>query len=411
MTLPAVLLGAVIMLVLWRPRGLAPAWPALGGALAAGALGLVGLADVARVLGMTWNATAALLGLMLMSAVLEENGLFRAAAHAIARHAGGDGRRLFLGLCALTAVTTTLLANDGAILILTPIVAEMAAVLGFSAAATLAYLFATGFLCDALSTVLPTSNLTNILLVDTLHVPPGRFVAALLAPSLAIGAVGTTALFLQFRGVLPRAFDAQHLGPPPLLSARSLRHSGAALAALAVGYGVAAVARLPLGLVVLAVAAALALAEHASGAVDGRRLTARMPLGIVVFATSLFVCVTALARAGAGRLLGDALIVGHAPLARAGLLVSALTAVGNNLPVLLATLLALKSGGAAEGVPYAALIGANVGSKLTPIGSLATLLWLDLLRRHGVSLGWGRYVALAALPTVAATLAGLAALR
>jgi arsenical pump membrane protein len=145
-----------------------------------------------------------------------------------------------------------------------------------------------------------------------------------------------------------------------------------------------------------------------------RQIVARLPWEIVIFATSLFVVVTAVSDAGAGRALGLALDpMGLPPLhglVRAGLLVSALCAVGNNLPVLLTTLLALKWMGAPEPLPHAALLGANVGSKLTPIGSLATLLWLDLLRRRGIGVSWGRYVLLAALPTAAALAAGLAAL-
>ncbi|HEX9105205.1 MAG TPA: ArsB/NhaD family transporter, partial [Polyangia bacterium] len=169
------LLAAVMLLVIARPRNLPIALAAVLGAGAAFALRLVSLRDLWRVLGLTWNATLALVGLMLLSATLEANGAFAAAAHAIARAARGDGRRLFVGLALLTAGASTLLANDGAILILTPIVAELAAALAFSEAQAIAYLFAVGFLCDALSTLLPTSNLTNILMVDALALNAGAF--------------------------------------------------------------------------------------------------------------------------------------------------------------------------------------------------------------------------------------------
>ena len=183
MILSGLILAAVMVLVLVRPRGLGVAWPALGGAAACLALALVKPADTLAVLAMTWNAGLALVGLLVLSAVLEANGAFRAAAHRIARASGGDGRKLFLGLCALTAAATTLLANDGAILILTPIVAELATLLALPAAGAMAYLFAVGFLCDALSTLLPPSNLTNLLLADALHLTPGSFFLHMLAPT------------------------------------------------------------------------------------------------------------------------------------------------------------------------------------------------------------------------------------
>ncbi|MFI5289808.1 MAG: ArsB/NhaD family transporter, partial [Polyangia bacterium] len=56
---------------------------------------------------------------------------------------------------------------------------------------------------------------------------------------------------------------------------------------------------------------------------------------------------------------------------------------------------------------YAALLGANIGSKLTPVGSLATLLWLEMLRRRGLRLSWGRYTLYAAAPTAATLAAAL----
>src|SRR5262245_4938465 len=138
----ALVLAAVLALVVTRPRNLPIALSAALGAGACVLLGLVGRRDLVHVLSLTWNATLALGGLMLLSATLEANGAFRAAAHAVARTARGDGRRLFVGLALLTAGASTVLANDGAILILTPIVAELAAALALSEAQAVAYLFA-----------------------------------------------------------------------------------------------------------------------------------------------------------------------------------------------------------------------------------------------------------------------------
>jgi arsenical pump membrane protein len=408
-----VILAAVIVIVSLRPRGLGVGWPALGGAVMCITLGLVSLNDVRLVLLRTWNATLALVGLMLLSAVLDANGAFRAAADHIARASAGRGRRLFLGLCLLTVGATVLLANDGAILLMTPIVAELTTALVLPPAATLAFLFATGFLCDALSTVLPTSNLTNILLSDTLHVPAGVFIWTLFLPALATLAVSVAVLFLQFRGDLPTRFVLP-TARPSAFTRRSARATWFALFVLAFGYTVAALAEFPLGVVVLLVAIVLAVHEHVGETVDGTSAVRRLPWSIVVFAAGIFIVVTAVAKAG----LGDALAglldqSGRSRLVAlliVGGLVTALSAVGNNLPALLVSVLALAQGGTPHLVPYAALLGANVGSKLTPTGSLATLMWLNMLGARGVRIGWVRYVRHAALPTLATLLAGLLAL-
>lgn len=416
----SLVLAAVMLLVIARPKKLPIALSALAGAAASLALHLVSLRDVVRVLGLTWNATLALIGLMLLSATLEANGAFAAAAHAIARAARGDGRRLFVGLALLTAGAATLLANDGAILILTPIVAELAAALAFTEAQAIAYLFAVGFLCDALSTLLPTSNLTNILMVDTLRLNAGSFFAHMLLPTVTLFAVGTAVLWLDLGRDLPRRFDAAALGPAPPFSRGSWRATWTALGALFVGYAAATFVRLPLGLVVVAAGGGLLAWESERDAIDARALVAQQPWSIVVFAVALFVVVFGLGNAGAARALAELLDPGGRALVPAlviaGASVALLSGAINNLPVFLVALLALRHLGVLTRdarpatLPYAALLGANVGSKLTPIGSLATLLWLDMLARRRLPMGWGRYTRLALLPTAAALVAALLAL-
>jgi arsenical pump membrane protein len=416
----SLVLGAVMILVIARPRNLPIALAAVLGAGASMALHLVTVRDVVHVLSLTWNATLALVGLMLLSATLEANGAFAAAAHAIARASRGDGRRLFVGLALLTAGAATLLANDGAILILTPIVAELAAVLAFTEAQAIAYLFAVGFLCDALSTLLPTSNLTNILMVDTLHLNAGSFFAHMLLPTVALFVVGTAVLWLDLGRDLPRRFDAAALGAAPPFSRGSWRATWTALGALFVGYAAATFVHLPLGVVVIVVGGGLLAWETQRDAVDARALVAQQPWSIVIFAVALFVVVFALANAGAARALAELLDPGGRALVPAliiaGAALALLSGAINNLPVFLVALLAIRHLGMLTQdlrpatLPYAALLGANVGSKLTPLGSLATLLWLDMLARKKLHIGWARYTRLALLPTAAALVAALFAL-
>jgi arsenical pump membrane protein len=416
---PALILAAVMALVVWRPRRLPVAVPASVGALVCIGFGLVPLHAVVRVLALTWNAMLTLVGLMILSGTLEANGAFRAAAHRIAHAAGGGGLRLFVGLSLLTAGATTILANDGAVLILTPIVAELALALALSERQAIAYLFAVGFLCDGTSTLLPTSNLTNILIVDGLGINVGAFFVHMLLPTLALVVVGTAVLAVGFQRDLPARYEVGRLGAAPPFSARSWRATWVALALLVSGAGVAALVRLPLGTVVLAVAVGLLVWEQRGGAVAARTVLRGQQGSFRGYAEELIRGVLALAEVGAtgalARLFASAGHDAARALALVGASVALLAATINNLPVLLATILALRrldpvTALAPHALPYAALIGANVGSKLTPIGSLATLLWLEILARRGLAVGWGRYLRLAALPTLAALIAALLAL-
>lgn len=409
----AALLLVVVGLVIWRPRGLHVAVPAVVGAVLCLALGWIGADEVKTVVSLTWNATLTLIGLMLLSAVLDKNGAFRWAAFKVARWSKGDGQRLFLGLCLLTTISTAILANDGAILLVTPMVLELGRVLALPSAATFAWLFATGFLVDALSTPLATSNLTNILLADALAIAPVAWLREMLVPTLVMLPVAIATTAWMVRRDLPRRCELTPLesAPPgPRFRKRSRVASAIAIGAFLwlclSGHAV----RLPLGAGVLLIALLLVGFETLIGSVEPVPIVKHMSWGIVLFSSALFLVVMAAAKAGLGATLTTTVIA--VDEVRGGLLVGGASAVFNNLPVLLLTVLGLRDAhGYAPNVPYAALLGANVGSKLFPMGSLATLLWIDLLQRGGVKVSWPRYVWLAALPTIATLLAGLIALR
>ena len=361
----------------------------------------------------------ALVGLMLLSATLEANGAFRAAAHAIARSARGDGRRLFVGLALLTAGAATLLANDGAILILrrsSPSSPRRSPSPRRRRWPTCSPSASLRRAVDAVADVEPDQH------PHGRHAQPERrLVLRAHAPADAgavrrrhVGPVG------DLGGDLPRRFDPAALGAPPAFSRGSWRATWTALALLALGYAVASFVRLPLGVVVLAVGGGLLAWETLRDAVDAPALLGRQPWAIVVFAVALFVVIYGFANAGAARWVAELLDPGGRALIPAlviaGVSVALLSGVTNNLPVFLVALLALRHLGILTHdarpatLPYAALVGANVGSKLTPVGSLATLLWLDMLRRRGLHVSWGRYTRLAALPTAAAVVTALVAL-
>jgi len=97
-----------------------------------------------------------------------------------------------------------------------------------------------------------------------------------------------------------------------------------------------------------------------------------------------------------------------------GLISAVLSSLMNNLPTVLVGALAIDAstatGAVREAMVYAHIVGCDLGPKLTPIGSLATLLWLHVLDRRGVHIGWGRYCRVGLVLTVPVLLAGLSAL-
>src|SRR5690625_87635 len=134
-----------LLLVIWQPRGLGVGWSALGGALVAWLLGVVQWTDVAVVWEIIWDATFTFVALIIISLILDEAGFFNWAALHVARWGNGRGHLLFPMIVVLGAVISALFANDGAALLLTPIVIAILLRLDFSPSAALAFIIATAF--------------------------------------------------------------------------------------------------------------------------------------------------------------------------------------------------------------------------------------------------------------------------
>ncbi|MGH2504615.1 MAG: ArsB/NhaD family transporter, partial [Ktedonobacterales bacterium] len=243
--LAGVILLATLALVVARPRGLNIAWFAGGAALLA--LGLLSPRALLAVVSGVWDAAATLIALFILSEALDANGFFTWAALRLARMAHGSGVRLYALALALTAGAAALLANDGAVLVLTPIFARLLVKIYPARRLQLPYLFAIGFLADAMSALFIPSNLTNIIIADANRLSFARVALWMALPMLAAFAVAGVAFGLRFRRALAVPFDVAALDAPAgAIRDRLLFRAGwVALGGLVVGYVVGGQRGLP----------------------------------------------------------------------------------------------------------------------------------------------------------------------
>lgn len=410
-----------MIFVFIRPKGLSPGWSAaLGGALAF-VLGIVTPKNVLQVASLVWDPTLAFVAAVVISLVLDRAGFFSWAALSLAHRTGGEGKRLFLLVLLLGAAATAVFNNDGAILILTPIVLSLVRALGFSPGTTMAFLMAEGFIIDAASLPFPVSNLTNILSADTLHIGFLSYTRVMLPVDVITVLVSLLVLFLFYRRAIPLSAGTEGLPDPKeaILDSRVFGASFWVLGALFLGYGVSEFTGVPVSLMATGAALFLLVLGWRRGLFGPGALIREAPWSVIVFSLGMYLLVFGLRNQGLLSVLQGTYAWGIRQGSLPAILVTgsvtALTsALVNNLPSVMAGILSLTSLHLPRPelvtLAYANVLGADIGPKMSPLGSLATLIWLHRLEKDGIQVGWGSYVRAGIALTLPVLLTALLAL-
>jgi arsenical pump membrane protein len=409
-------LFTTVGLAVSRPRvggvQITPGLAAVFGVFVLLAVGVLTPHDMALAMAVQARPLLALTCIMIMTGVVQEVGAFdRLAAKIEARARARSAAYTFTVVFVLAVVTPSLLNNDAAILILTPlVVALVRRVYARDTALVRAFAFAV-FLAPGVAPFI-VSNPMNMIAAELAGLDFNSYAAVMVPVSLA-GAVMT---YLVLRGMFRRVLANAQATQAPITTVH--RHAAerpavVLLAAVFVAYPVAA----SLGLEIWWVALAGAVASLALGRLyevaPARKLLGHVSLDILAFLWGIFLVVRGLGNIGVVDWLSG--VYAHAHTARVAT-VGGISAVGSalidNHPMSLLNVSAIDVRGDHPAL-LAALVGGDIGPRLLPIGSLAGLLWMDLLRRQGVNIRIGEFVRIGTvvlLPTLALSLAMLALL-
>ena len=416
-----------LTLVIWQPKGLGIGWTAIGGAIIALLLGVVQWSDVSVVWDIVWDATFTFVALIIISLILDAAGFFAWAALHVSRWGNGRGHRLFPLVIILGAFISAFFANDGAALLLTPIVIAILIRMNFSPTAAFAFIIATGFVADTTSLPLVISNLVNIVSANFFGIGFDRYAVVMVPVNFVSLAATLLVLWMVFRRDIPKSYDVSTLDDPHSAVRDPLVFKAAfpILALLLVAYFVTGPLHVPISLItgtaaILLMAIAGRWWKNGDGTVISVTYALRhAPWQIVWFSVGMYLVVYGLSNAGltaygASALQWLAQQGDFIATIGTGFLSAIVASIMNNLPSTLVGALAIDqatvSATTKELMIYANIIGNDLGPKFTPIGSLATLLWLHVLAEKGYRISWVQYMKIGLIITPPVLLATLVAL-
>jgi arsenical pump membrane protein len=402
--LASAILALTLSLVLARPWGVSRAWwAALGGGTVLIA-GLVSTAEAVEVLSERADPLALLVGLMLLSAVADKAGFFDWSASLALRAGGGRVRRLFALVFVVGCLVSAVLSLDTTAIVLTPIVYGAVSRLDLK---PLPFMFACVYAANTASLFLPVSNLTSLLAYDAFGLGFARYALIMLLPATI--AVLTNLLIFDwlFRQDLKGSYDpaVPHF---TVQTPAFFRTATCAVFGVLAAFFFAPLVGIPAGALALAAGALTVGAALAFGWVKLRDVFGSVSWDVLALVASFFLVVRAAEEAGLSVLAGAAYAVAaHFGDLQQILAVVSISALGsnalNNLPMTLVALDALRpliSGGQlGTEVIYATVVGTGVGPNLTVVGSLATLIWLSIVRDKGVKVTAMDYLKVGAIST------------
>lgn len=432
-----------VFFLMWRPKGMNEAVPPAIGAAVLIMAGIVTVADLYQIVHIVSGAAITILSTIVMSIVLENIGLFRWAAYNIVRRAKGSGILLYWYVILLCFLMTLFFNNDGSILITTPIIIQIVTILNLKMHEKIPYLVAGALVATASSAPIGVSNLANLIALNIVGLDLNTYTYYMFLPSmLGISSI-VILLFLYFYKEIPRRISgfppaasspyppdvprgyyslgivekwAHHHENRPNSTYHPLAGSAEAnketidwwlfrvclflVVVIRAGFFAGSAVGIPIEWIAVFGALLLVVLRTFRIRKSPVDVLKKTPWHIILFAFSIYVIVFSLHNIGltafiVNHLKGLILMGDFHAVISYGLFITVMSNLLNNLPSVMIGTLALTDMGLSEHtmqVSYLAnIIGSDIGSLLTPVGTLATLIWMYLLRKNNIPMKWNHY--------------------
>lgn len=409
--------------IMWRPSGVNEAIPSIVGASLLLMIGIVPFNDLPSIFRIVSGPAITIIATIMMSYIMEKIGIFRWAAINIVSKAEGSGVKLFVYILLLCFLMTIFFNNDASILITTPIIIHIITILKLKKHQRLPYLFGGVFIATASSLPIGVSNLANLIGLEVVGLDLLSYTNLAFIPSIIGISTLSFLLFLYFRNDIPKKIPIfrgnlisfiGNRNNHPLSELNQSQRSMFDWSLFRVCIVVAVLIRAsyfilsPYGIhlewIAITGATALMFIGSLKKTVNVIEVFKKAPWYILIFAFSMYTIVYAVNYTGLPSIIVEIL---HEPLTSSfisaslliGLVITALSTIMNNLPsVMLGTLMitSMDLDLLQLQISYISIIiASDIGALLTPIGTLATLLWMYVLRKNGIHISWSHYIKVA----------------
>ncbi len=351
------------------------------------------------------------LSMVFMSIFLDITGFFEYCARIALKHAGGNGRRLFFTVYLTVSLLTIFTSNDIIILTFTPFIYYFSKNAGIDPKP---YLIAEFFAANTWSMMLYIGNPTNIVLAAAFDLRFDEYTKWMLLPALTAGLMNMLLLYLLFRKNINKPLlHTKTIDPRSAITDKTSTILGLLiLGGCIIGLAIAPYLDIEMWIISLGFALGLllilllrdSLVVLTKERIDKKHFTIgqtlkKMPLSIIPFVLSLFITIEALRIYGITTDIGVFFntISGSSPTTTTFLygISSAFTAnVINNIPMTVAFVPIAEAASQAHQLPavLATTIGSNLGANITPIGALAGIMWMSILRDKEVGLSFKEFI-------------------